>query len=360
MKILVLGDGLLGSEIVKQTNWDYISRKKDLIDVREFSLWSGLLDPYDIIINCIAYTNTYGKNKEESWESNVRFVDSLSKFCSSQDKKLVHVSTDYIYAGSVTEASENDVPVHIPTWYGYTKLVGDAIVQLNCDNYLICRLSHKPYPFPYDKAWTNIKTNCDYTNVISEMIVELIQSGATGVYNIGTENKSIFDLAKKTRDIIPIEKPDHVPSDVSMNLQKFNSFRENIDRKDDQYYLSLVIPVYKNVQNFLNNLDITLSHSKRIKQIILYSNGSSAEDNRLLRSYAEKNNIIELYTINKPIGFPKAVNEAFKKAKYENILCISTDVCLYGEWENMLIHYLDSEKNGLIGPCKVKDFILGC
>ena len=25
---LVIGDGLLGKEIVRQTNWDYISRKK--------------------------------------------------------------------------------------------------------------------------------------------------------------------------------------------------------------------------------------------------------------------------------------------------------------------------------------------
>ena len=29
MDKLILGDGLLGSELVKQTNWDYISRKKD-------------------------------------------------------------------------------------------------------------------------------------------------------------------------------------------------------------------------------------------------------------------------------------------------------------------------------------------
>jgi dTDP-4-dehydrorhamnose reductase len=32
MKVLVLGYGLLGSEIVKQTNWDFISREKDNID----------------------------------------------------------------------------------------------------------------------------------------------------------------------------------------------------------------------------------------------------------------------------------------------------------------------------------------
>ena len=28
---LILGDGLLGSELVKQTDWDFISRKKDFI-----------------------------------------------------------------------------------------------------------------------------------------------------------------------------------------------------------------------------------------------------------------------------------------------------------------------------------------
>ena len=32
LNTIVLGDGLLGTEIVKQTNWSYISRKKDNID----------------------------------------------------------------------------------------------------------------------------------------------------------------------------------------------------------------------------------------------------------------------------------------------------------------------------------------
>ena len=60
MKVLVLGDGLLGSEIVKQTNWDYISRKKDGFDItkNDFNF-----DGYDVIINCIAFTNTYSNDK---------------------------------------------------------------------------------------------------------------------------------------------------------------------------------------------------------------------------------------------------------------------------------------------------------
>ena len=40
MKTLILGDGLLGSEIYNQTNWDFISRKKDNIDISDFHSWS--------------------------------------------------------------------------------------------------------------------------------------------------------------------------------------------------------------------------------------------------------------------------------------------------------------------------------
>ena len=31
---LIIGDGLLGNELIKQTSWQYISRKKDGIDIR--------------------------------------------------------------------------------------------------------------------------------------------------------------------------------------------------------------------------------------------------------------------------------------------------------------------------------------
>ena len=53
MKVLVLGDGLLGSEIVRQTGWDYVSRKKDGLDITDYhSLITVVLD-YDIVVNCI-------------------------------------------------------------------------------------------------------------------------------------------------------------------------------------------------------------------------------------------------------------------------------------------------------------------
>ena len=32
-----------------------------------------------------------------------------------------------------SSASEEDVPVHNNTWYGYTKLLSDGLVQLRCE-----------------------------------------------------------------------------------------------------------------------------------------------------------------------------------------------------------------------------------
>jgi len=219
MKVLVLGDGLLGSEIVKQTGWDYLSRKKDSFDIvnTDFSKLLG----YNVVINCIAYTNTYSSDKDTHWNVNYKSVINLSDYCNDNDIKLVHISTDYIYTNSKIEASENDIPVHINTWYGYTKLLGDAYAQLNNSN-LIVRTSHKPYPFPYKDAWVDQFTNGDYVNVIADLIIKLIRLNANGVYNVGTERKTWFDLTNDEFKTNPVIKPNLAPSDISMCVDKMN------------------------------------------------------------------------------------------------------------------------------------------
>lgn len=223
---LVVGYGLLGKEIVNQTSWDYISRDKNKFDITKNDEIFELMLNYDTIINCIANTDTYSSDKDSHWETNCVFVDKLIDFCNKNNKKLIHISTDYIYAQSKPLATEEDVPVHVPTWYGYTKLIGDANIQLRSKNYLICRLSHKTQPFKYNEAWVDMISNCDYTNVIADKIIKLITNDATGVFNVGTEIKSIFDLAKKTKNVTPIIKPDHVPSNTTMSLSKMNDFLE--------------------------------------------------------------------------------------------------------------------------------------
>jgi dTDP-4-dehydrorhamnose reductase len=225
MKIVILGDGLLGSEIAKHTGWEVVSRTKNLVDFRQILEWAPvLLSDFDVIVNCMAYTNTYADEEQLSWDVNVKALEELCFYCEKHKKKLVHISTDYVYANSVEDASESDVPVHISTWYGYTKLVGEAIIRLRMNNYLICRLSHKPHPFPYDMGWEDAKTNGDYVNIIAKLVIELVKSNAVGLYNVGTEKKTIYELALKTRKVYPGKKPAQAPSDTTMNLEKMHNF----------------------------------------------------------------------------------------------------------------------------------------
>ena len=135
-KILVLGDGMLGKELVNQLQCDYISRKKDGIDFCDESTYFCYLSEYDIIINCIAYVATYSDDRQKHWDINYRAVSRLCDYCYNNDKKLVHISTDYVYANSVTNASELDVPVHARNWYSYTKLLSDGYIQLKSKDYL--------------------------------------------------------------------------------------------------------------------------------------------------------------------------------------------------------------------------------
>ena len=235
MKVLVLGDGLLGSEIIKQTGWEYVSRKKDGFDATSvvnlnpyvFESYYGLAfsKKYDIILNCIANTNTYSDDKKSHWNINYMFVNQLINYCNKNNLKLIHISTDYVYTNSIDNASEDDVPVHLNSWYAYTKLLADALIELHSNNYLICRCTHKPNPFPYENAWINQIGNFDYVDVIAKLIIELIESNSQGIYNVGTELKSMFELASRTKTVTPLLKDNKFPANTTMNLKKLNESR---------------------------------------------------------------------------------------------------------------------------------------
>jgi len=228
--IVVLGDGLLGSEIIKQTGWDYISRKKDDFDITKPETFSNFLHKYDTIINCIANTNTYSVDQQAMKQTNYYGVVNLSDFCLKNNIKLVQISSDYVYAESNSFASELDLPLISPNWYTYYKVITDEYVSSNSFDSLICRCSFKPNPFPYDYAWDDVIGNFDSVDVIASLIIKLINKKATGIFNVGTEVKSIYNLALRSNpNVQPIKSPIHVPKNITMDLTRMKNVIEGIN-----------------------------------------------------------------------------------------------------------------------------------
>jgi hypothetical protein len=56
-------------------------------------------------------------------------------------------------------------------------------------------------------------------------VIELITNNAKGLYNVGTEEKTIYDLAKQTNpNITESLAPPHIPKNVTMDITKMKNF----------------------------------------------------------------------------------------------------------------------------------------
>jgi len=217
---LILGNGLLGSELVKQTGWDCVTLFGNGFDILEPFGYDLFMADYNQIINCVGWTKNHSM-REINMDINFKAVVDLVEYCNCKRKKLVQISSDILYHGSMSSASENDVPVHAPNWYAYSKLLADGYVQSCCKDHLLIRTAFKPRPFPFPVAYNKLG-NFDYVDVIAGLIVKLIEKDAQGVYNVGTHMKTILNHARET--VPDIQLDDRAPFvDVSMTLNKMHA-----------------------------------------------------------------------------------------------------------------------------------------
>jgi dTDP-4-dehydrorhamnose reductase len=233
MSILIIGRGLLGSTLVEKTGWDCLYRKNVSFDFSDIYSYKHILDPYTEIINCVANVKTYSTDKQEQWDTNYKGVADLCDYCTENNKKLIHISTSYVYAFSKHPTSEEDVPVHCQSWYGYTKLLADGYIELRSRNYLIIRTMFRKYPFTFGTAYTNQIGNFDYVSPIADIIIDVVKKGASGILNVGTSLKSMYDLAVESVPSISasVSTVADMPLDTSMKLTRLKTYRNGVQQE---------------------------------------------------------------------------------------------------------------------------------
>ena len=150
MKVLVIGsDGQLGLEFQKISNsydslsWVFSTIKTlDLLKLDTISSFLNDINP-SVIINCAAYTSVDKAETESKLADiiNYKAVDIISRWTSDNNKKLIHVSTDYVFDGlSKLPLSENSNTNPINE-YGSSKLKGEQVCLKNDTNSIIIRTS---------------------------------------------------------------------------------------------------------------------------------------------------------------------------------------------------------------------------
>ena len=147
MKILVLGsDGQLGRCLIDQLAGTYFevtyaSRKHLDIAKQDDARAKILHIRPQVVINAAAYTavDSAEKNPGLAEEVNHLAVKNIADVCSTLDIWLIHISTDYVFAGDAKIPYREVDQVGPNSVYGETKLRGELAVRMSGCRHTIIR-----------------------------------------------------------------------------------------------------------------------------------------------------------------------------------------------------------------------------
>jgi dTDP-4-dehydrorhamnose reductase len=209
----------------------------------------------EFVINCAAYT-AVDKAEEElalATDINCNGAENLAVLCKDYGSTLVHISTDFVFDGSVPKLLDELDPTNPVSVYGLTKLQGEQVIESNLEAHYILRTSWLYSEHGNNFVKTMLKLGADrdelkviadqvgtptYAIDLAEAIFAIIASGnkAYGTYHYSNEGvtswydfaKAIFDLSDTSVKLVPIPTSEYPtkatrPAFSVMNKQKFKT-----------------------------------------------------------------------------------------------------------------------------------------
>jgi dTDP-4-dehydrorhamnose reductase len=232
MKVLVIGsEGQLGSEFKNISKnyhnilWLFSTIKVlDLTNLNSINDYLNNINP-TVIINCAAYTSVDKAETESKLADiiNHTAVDIISRWTSDNNKKLIHISTDYVFDGlSQLPLSENSKSKPVNE-YGSSKLKGEIACFKNDPNSMVIRTSWLYSSFGKNfvktmidlmKQNNSVKVVNDqigsptYAYDLAKVIIEIIMNSEnkSGLFHYSNEGEiSWFEFAKSIKELYNLD-----------------------------------------------------------------------------------------------------------------------------------------------------------
>ena len=251
MNILITGaNGQLGNcmrNTAKGTKDNYIFTDVSELDITDAEAVAKAVKDNDIkvIVNCAAYTNVDKAENDRDFAEllNSKAVRNLADAVKANDGTLIHVSTDYVFGGSIGNTPRTEEEPANPTGvYGETKLHGERQIAESGAKAIIIRTAwlYSEYGKNFVKTMLNLTSSKPelkvvfdqvgtptYARDLADTIHDIIENrkfdGNEGVYHYSNEGVcSWYDFTKmiahiagnKECDIQPCHS-DEFPSSVT-------------------------------------------------------------------------------------------------------------------------------------------------
>lgn len=114
--------------------------RRDL-DVCDLSAVRDAVRSADVVVNAAAWTavDDAETHEAQAFAVNAQGAANVARACRESGTRLVHVSTDYVFAGDATDPYAEDAPLAPRSAYGRTKAAGEWAVESHCPESWIVR-----------------------------------------------------------------------------------------------------------------------------------------------------------------------------------------------------------------------------
>ena len=238
MKILGTGlTGLIGSRVVeilalKGYEFEDISKETG-IDITDRAAVKRTIErsvaPW--VFHFAAATDVQGSENERIlgtsgavWRVNVVATEDIAALCLSLGKRMLYLSTDYVFDGKKQSYTEDDTP-NPQGWYAVTKYEGEKRVRALLHNGLIVRIANPYRANPQgkkdfvhkmiDRLSAGLTVSAPYDQLfvptfiddVARAIQMLIEGGAYGTYHVvGSSAVSPFDAAVEIANVFEFDQ----------------------------------------------------------------------------------------------------------------------------------------------------------
>lgn len=230
MNILITGaNGQLGNcmrNVAKDSKDNYVFTDVAELDITDAEAVTKAVKDNDIkvIVNCAAYTNVEKAETDRDFAEllNAKAVRNLADAVKANDGTLIHVSTDYVFGGSLGNTPRNEEePVNPTGVYGETKLHGERQIAESGVKALVIRTAwlYSEYGKNFVKTMLNLTSSKPelkvvfdqvgtptYAQDLADTIFGIIENrrfdGNEGVYHYSNEGVcSWYDFTKMIAEI---------------------------------------------------------------------------------------------------------------------------------------------------------------
>jgi dTDP-4-dehydrorhamnose reductase len=192
---------------------------------------------YDIVIHAASVLSIESEqNHQKAWNVNVRGTENVARVCKELGKRLVYISTDYVFSGREGNYSEESQPAPI-NYYGFTKWCGEEVSKF-CPNHLILRVPFRVAPWPHPVAYADAWSSCRWLPEVVPDVIAAAESPMTGILHIGGQRRTCSNMAQATgcerhapRGTWTMFK---IPEDVSLDSSKWAAWVASLPPAKDE------------------------------------------------------------------------------------------------------------------------------